>query len=119
MYSSKSGKHLSAQMNQKKIYPICQIDREVMMGWISVVFARKAVVDETFKLDSPIICKINVGVDASQLDPFSMCQDMSTGLVGATSSDSFLKAYKASETKSFSIRVVWQCGHARESKNTS
>ena len=63
------------------------------MGGTTVVFARKAVVDETFNRDSPNVWKkLNAGVDASQLDPFSMCQDMSTGLVGATSSDSFLKA---------------------------
>ena len=59
--------------------------------------------DKTFIRDSPNICKLNVGVDASQLDPFSMCQDNSIGLRGATSLDSFLKAYKSSETKSFSL----------------
>ena len=70
-----------------------------MTGGTSIVFTRKAVVRETFIRDSPIICKSIVGNDASQLYPFSMCQDMSTGLRGATSLDSFLKAYKISETK--------------------
>ena len=73
-----------------------------MTGGPSVVFTRKAVVDETFVRDSPIIWKLNVGVDATQLDHFSMCQDiMSTGLGGATSLDSFPKAFKLSETKFF------------------
>ena len=42
------------------------------MGGTSVVFARKAVVDETFTRVSPNTCSLNVGFDASQLDTFSM-----------------------------------------------
>ena len=66
----------------------------------SVVLTQKAVVDETFIRVSPNTCHLNVGFDASQLDTFSMCQDMSTGLGGQTSLDFFLKSIKAIETKS-------------------
>ena len=78
-----------------------------MTGGTSFVFTRKAVVRETFFRDSPNICKSIVGIVASQIYPFSMCQYMSTGLRGATSLDSFLKAYKTSETKKvLPLRVV-------------
>ena len=94
----------------EKFCPFCEDDRdfcektrEVMTGWTSLEYNRKAVLDDFFIGDSPNTCKSIVGNDASQLYPFSMCEDMSTGLVGATSSDSFLKAYKANETKGFSL----------------
>ena len=64
-----------------KFYPICESDkdlcekiREDMTGGPSIVFTRKAVVDETFIRDSSNICKSIVGIDASQLYPYSMCQ---------------------------------------------
>ena len=43
-------------------------------------FRRKAVANETFVRKSTNICKISVGIDASQLYPDSMCQPMPTGL---------------------------------------
>ena len=46
----------------------------------SIVFTRKAVVDETFIRSSSNIGKSIVRIDASQLYPFSMCQDMPKGL---------------------------------------
>ena len=51
-----------------------------MVGGPSIVFTRKAVVDETFNCDSGNICKSFVGIDANQLYPYSMCQPMPTGL---------------------------------------
>ena len=51
-----------------------------MIGGSSIVFTRKAVVDETFIRDSGNICKSIIGIDASQLYPNSMCQPMPTGL---------------------------------------
>ena len=51
-----------------------------MVGSPSVVFTRKAVVDETFIRKSSNLCKSIVGVDASQLYSHSMCQPMPTGL---------------------------------------
>ena len=43
--------------------------REDVAGGPSVVFTRKAVVDETFIRKSTNICKSIVGIDASQLIP--------------------------------------------------
>ena len=51
-----------------------------MVGGFSIVFTPKAVVDEIFILNSRSICKSIVGIDASQLYPYSMCQPMPTGL---------------------------------------
>ena len=70
-----------------KFYPFTETDkdllqkiREDMVGGLSIVFTRKAVVDETFIRNSENICKSIVGIDASQLYPYSMCQPMPTGL---------------------------------------
>ena len=70
-----------------KFYPFTETDkdllqkiREDMVGGPSIVFTRKAVVDETFIRKSEKICKSIVGIDASQLYPYSMCQPMPTGL---------------------------------------
>ena len=92
----------------EKFYPFCGEDtdfcektREILTVETSIVFTRKAVVNETSLRNLSHICKSTIGIDASQLYPFSMCHDMSLGLGGATSLDSFLKAYKASDTKRF------------------
>ena len=53
--------------------------REDMVGGPSIVFTRGAVVDEIFIRKSQNVCKSIVGIDASQLYPFSMCQPMPTG----------------------------------------
>ena len=59
-----------------KFYPFTEPDkdllqkvRENMVGGPSIVFTRKAVVDETFIRNSGKICKFIVGIDASQLYP--------------------------------------------------
>ena len=54
--------------------------REDVVGGPSIVFTRKAVVDETFFRKSTNICKSIVGIDASQIYPYSMCQLMPTSL---------------------------------------
>ena len=54
--------------------------REDVVCGPSIVFTRKAVVDETFIRKSTNICISFVGIDASQLYPYSMCQPMPTGL---------------------------------------
>ena len=68
-------------------YPIWESEKELgekiredMTGGPSIVFTRKAVVDETHIRNSSNVFKSIVGVDASQLYPFSMCQDMPRGL---------------------------------------
>ena len=70
-----------------KFYPFTETDkdllqkiREDMVGGPSIVFTRKAVVNETFIRNSGNICKSIVGIDASQLYPYSMCQPMPTVL---------------------------------------
>ena len=57
-----------------KIYPFTENDkdllekiREEMVGGRSIVFTRKAVVDETFFRKSTNLCKSIVGIDTSQL----------------------------------------------------
>ena len=54
--------------------------RKVVVGGPSIVFTRKAVVDRNFIRKSTNMCKSIVGIDASQLYPYSMCQPMPTGL---------------------------------------
>ena len=51
-----------------------------MVGGPSIVFTRKAVVDEVFIRNSGNIYKPIVGINASELYPYSMCQSMLTGL---------------------------------------
>ena len=70
-----------------KFFPFVEADkdlhdkiREDMTGGPSIVFTRKAVVDQTFIRISENFCKSIVGIYASQLYPFSMCQEMPTGL---------------------------------------
>ena len=66
-----------------KFYPFTETDKDLlqkiqedMVGGPSIVFTRKAVVDETFIRNSENFCKSIVGIDASQLYPYSMCQPM-------------------------------------------
>ena len=70
-----------------KFYPFTEVDkdllekvREDVVGGPSIVFTRKAVVDETFIRKSTNLRKSIVGIDASQLYPYSMCQPKPTGL---------------------------------------
>ena len=51
-----------------------------MTGGPSIVFTRKAVANETFARESNDLSKLIVEIDASQIYPYSMCQDMPTGL---------------------------------------
>ena len=54
--------------------------REDVVDGPSMISTCKAVVDETFDRKSRNLCKSIVGIDASQLYPYSMCQPMPTGL---------------------------------------
>ena len=69
-----------------KFYPNTETDKDLLqkirgeiVGVPSIVFTRKAVVDEAFIRNSRFICKSIVGIDASQLYPYSMCQPLPTG----------------------------------------
>ena len=70
-----------------KFYPFFSSDsdlleklREDMTGGPSIVFTRKAVANKTFSRKPNSLCKLIVGIDASQLCPYSMCRYMPTGL---------------------------------------
>ena len=70
-----------------KFYPFTENDkdllqtiREDIVGVASIVFTRKAVVDENLIMSSRNIFKSFVGNDASQPYPYSMCQPMPRGL---------------------------------------
>ena len=96
----------------RKFYPIIEADKDLhekirseMTGGPSIVFTRKAIVDKTFIRRSNNICKTIVGIDASQLYPFSMCQAMPTGLYTRCEFDSDLQSSKLVKTKSGSLRT--------------
>ena len=59
-----------------KTLKTCEKIREEMTGGSPIVFTRKAVVVKTIIKDSSSICKSIVGIDAGQLYPYSICQDM-------------------------------------------
>ena len=69
-----------------KLYRFTQRDKDLLettpedvVAGPSIVFTRKAVVDETFIRKSANIFKSIVKTDASQLYPYSMCQPMPSG----------------------------------------
>ena len=93
-----------------KFYPSTESDkdllekiREDMVGGFSIVFTRKAVVDETFIRKSSNLCKSIVGIDASQLYPYSLSQPMATGLYTRWEYDSETKRFTAHQNKSRSF----------------
>ena len=53
--------------------------REALLGGPSIVFTRRAVVDEIHIRKSSNVCKSIVAIDAGQLNPYSMCQPMVKG----------------------------------------
>ena len=77
LQKSTSAKFYSFTETDKDLF---QTIREDMVGGPSIVFTRKAVVDETYIRNSRDICKSIVGIDASQLYSYSFCQPMPTGL---------------------------------------
>ena len=90
----------------RKFYPFIEADKELhekirseITGGPSIVFTRKTVVDKTFIQRSNNICKAIVGIDASQLCPFSMCQAMPTGLYTRWEFNGDLQMFKARQNK--------------------
>ena len=85
LYFTKHGQHLLTQI-YSKFYPFTKGDKDLLekirdvVGGQSIIFTRKAVVDETFIRKSANLCKTILGIDASHLYPYSMCQPMPTGL---------------------------------------
>ena len=93
-----------------KFYPFTESDKDLivkigedMVGGPSIVFTRKAVVNEAFKRKSSNLCKSIVGIDASQLYSHSMCQPMPTGLYTRWEYDSETKRFTARQSKSRSL----------------
>ena len=93
-----------------KFYPftegakdLVQEIREDVIGGPSIVFTRKAVVDETFIRKSTNLCKSIFGIDASQLYPYSMCQPMPTGLYTRWDFDSETSRFIPRQNKTRSL----------------
>ena len=104
-----------------KFYPFTESEkdlleklREDMVGGPSIVFTRKAVV-YTFIRKSSNLCKSIVGIDASQLYPYSRCQPMLTGLYTRWEYDSETKRFTARQNKSrsFENMVLSYFQHSR------
>ena len=96
--------------NNEKFYPFCTIDRDLrqkiredMTNGPSIVFYRKAVVDEIFIRDSSKICKSIVWIYESQFYPYSMCQDMPTWLYTRWEFHSDMQKFKARHNPSRSF----------------
>ena len=92
-----------------KFYPFTEGDknllekvRENVVGGPSIVFTRKTVVDETF------IRKPFVGIDASQLYPYSMCQRMPTGFYTRWDFDSETSRFIPRQNKTHNLKK-WSC----------
>ena len=77
--------------------------RKDMVGGPSIAFTRKAVLDETFIRKSSNSCKSIVGINASQLYPYSMCQPMPAGLYTRWEYDAETKRFTARQNKSHSF----------------
>ena len=70
-----------------------------MTGGPSIVFTRKAVANETFIRKLNTLCKSIVGFVASQLYPYSICQDMPTGLYTRWNYDEETQKFKAGQNR--------------------
>ena len=83
-------------------------NRDDVVGEPSIVFTRKAVVDETFTRKSTNICKSIVGIDARQLYPYSMCQPMPTAPYTRWEIDSETSRFtpRQNKTRSFEKMVM-------------
>ena len=101
-----------------KFFPFVEADkdlhdkiREDMTGGQYIVFTRKAVVDQTFIRNSENLCKSIVGIDASQLYPISMCQEMpTTGIYTRWKFDTDSQKFRARTNRSRTFEnMVMSC----------
>ena len=90
-------------------------NRKDFDGGLSFVFTRKAIVDETFIRKSTNICKSIDRVNASQLNRYSMCEPMPTGLYTLWDIDSQTSTFKPrkNKTRSFENMVMSFFQHTR------
>ena len=81
---------------------------EDMVGGPSIVFTRKTVVGQTRTRSSSNTCKSIVGIDASHIYSFAMCQPMPTGLYTRWEFNSDLQRFKprSNETRLFENLVM-------------
>ena len=93
-----------------KFYPFTEGDKDIYeknredaVGDPSIVFTSKAVVDETFIRKSANKCKSLVGIDASQLYTYSMCQLMPTSLYTRWDFDSETSKFTSRQNKTHSF----------------
>ena len=77
--------------------------REDMTVGPSIVFTRKAVVDQAFIQNTENLCKSSGHIDASQLYPFSMCQEIPTGLYTLWELDTDSQKFRARTNRSRTI----------------
>ena len=98
-----------------KLYPFTKGETDLLEKFLedvngvpSIVFTRKAVVDETFIRKPTNKCKSIVGMDASQLCPYSMCQSMPTGPYTRWDIDSETGRFtpRQNKTRCFEIMVM-------------
>ena len=115
MYINKSGKICLHSSVRAYFYPFTESDkdllakvRENMVGGLSTVFTRETVVDETQIRKSTLVCTSIVGIDPSQLYPYSMCQPRPTGLYTRDDFDAELPRYhlRQNKTKSFEDKFM-------------
>ena len=88
--------------SQREIY-LLEKNREDVVGGPSIFFTRKVVADETFIRKSTIICKSIVGIDASHLYIYSMCQPMPTGFYTRWDIDSESSRFTHRKNKTLSF----------------
>ena len=113
--------HKSTDAN---FYPFTERDKDLLekirgdvVGGPTIVFTRKAVVDETFNLKSANVCKSIVGIDASQVYPYSMCQPMPTGLYTRWDFDSETSRFTPRQNKTRSFEnMVMSCFQRKRSE---
>ena len=97
-----------------KFYPFTEEERDLLekfrgvVGGPSIVFTRKAVVDESFIRKYANICKSIVRIDASQLYSYSMCKHMPSGLHTRWDFDSETSRFttRQNKTRSFENMVM-------------
>ena len=87
MHTTNFGQFVYINQKNLKFYPFTETEedllekiREDMVVGPSIVFTREALVDEFIIRRSKNLCKSFVGIDASQLYPYSRRQPMPTGL---------------------------------------
>ena len=98
-----------------KFYPFPEGDKDLLeriredkIGGPSIVLTRKSLVGQTRIRSSSNICKSIVGINASQLYPYAMCQPMPTGLYTRWEFNAELQRFKprSNKIRSFEIMVM-------------